>query len=215
MTLRLTLLSDGSSDRALLPILRWLLIARHRLPAGVEARWADLRSLARPPRQLHQRIEAALDFYPCDLLFVHRDAEGDPPALRAAEIDSALQKLRPPASPVIKVIPVRMREAWLLIDPRAIRQASGNPNGTMALNMPVPREVEDIADPKTLLYQLLETASGLGPRRRRRLKPEQRAFRVAELIEDYSPLLELPAFRRLDADLGCYLDDWKRRRRSS
>ena len=72
--LRYTLVSDGSSDRALLPILSWLLI-EHRVLCPIQAEWADLGRLRNPPKTLASRIEWSLDLYPCDMLFVHRDAE--------------------------------------------------------------------------------------------------------------------------------------------
>src|SRR4051812_26771422 len=90
--LRFTLVSDGSSDRALLPILRWLLIHRD-IRAPIVEQWADLRRLRRPPVGLTARIETALDLYPCDLLFIHRDAETAPREQRVAEDFSPLRDL--------------------------------------------------------------------------------------------------------------------------
>jgi hypothetical protein len=90
--LRYTLVSDGSSDRALLPILTWLLV-EHRVLCPIQAEWADLRWLPFPPKDLAPRIKQSLDLYPCDLLFVHRDAESRPYAQRKAEIDKALASI--------------------------------------------------------------------------------------------------------------------------
>ncbi len=52
--LRYTLVSDGSSDRALLPILSWLL-QEHRVLCPIQAEWADLRLLPHPPKGLTAR----------------------------------------------------------------------------------------------------------------------------------------------------------------
>ena len=71
MELNFTLLSDGSSDRALLPILTWLL-KEQRVMFGINPEWADLRRLPKPPKTLAERIVRAVDLYPCDLLFIHR-----------------------------------------------------------------------------------------------------------------------------------------------
>jgi hypothetical protein len=115
-----TLLSDGSSDRALLPVLQWLL--RAGSGRDFQSQWADLRRLRRPPKTLPERIQAALDLYPCDLLFVHRDAESEGWERRVEEIR---QHLRVPADQtVVCVVPVRMQEAWFLFDERAIRLAA-------------------------------------------------------------------------------------------
>jgi hypothetical protein len=73
---RLTLLTDGRSDRALIPPITWLL--HEKLPGiPVRPQWADLARLPRPPKSLDGRIKAAVDFFPCDVLLVHRDAEGE------------------------------------------------------------------------------------------------------------------------------------------
>ena len=42
------------------------------------------------PRGLSERIRAAVELYPCDLLFIHRDAEGEPPP-RMRNRDGRLQ----------------------------------------------------------------------------------------------------------------------------
>jgi hypothetical protein len=69
------LVADGTSDRVLLPILTWSL-KQHDVDT-VMAQWADLSRIHRPP-DLRGRLKAALDLYPCDVLFVHRDSEGQP-----------------------------------------------------------------------------------------------------------------------------------------
>jgi hypothetical protein len=130
-SIEFTLLADGSSDSVLIEPLAWLL---RQLGCGAaNGTWADLRRLRQPPKALRSRIEAALDLYPCDLLFVHRDAEKGPPEERIAEIDAARNGL---ATCAVPVVPVRMQEAWLLIDEAALRRAAGNPNGPMPLAMP-------------------------------------------------------------------------------
>ena len=126
--LRYTLLSDGPADKALMPILTWLL--RQHIPnLPIQSRWADLRRLPRPPRELHERIRESVRLYSCDLLFVHRDAEAISLEVRLNEIRQAVLNARVEneTSTVVCVVPVRMTEAWLLFDIDAIRQAAGNP----------------------------------------------------------------------------------------
>ena len=116
-----------------MPILNWS-VRRQGFAGPMSAQWADLRHLRNPPSELRRRIEASLELYPCDLLFVHRDAENRPIDQRAAEIVTAAEGLQ---FPIVRVIPVRMMEAWLLTDEGAIRSAAGNPNGTDPLNVPL------------------------------------------------------------------------------
>lgn len=110
---RYTLVADGPSDRALLPIINWVL-AGTPLTAGISEQVADFRHLTDPPTTLVGRIRRALLEYPCDLLFVHRDAEIERREVRTEEIRAASEAA--PVSMWVRVVPVRMTEAWLLID---------------------------------------------------------------------------------------------------
>jgi hypothetical protein len=191
--MRSTLVTDGRSDKVLLPILGWLLGQRTTVP--IELEWADL-----PRASLQERVQAAVALYPCELLFVHRDAERDPRARRVDEIRAALRGLDN-VPPAVCVVPVRMQEAWLLFDEAALRNAAGCPNGKMALDLPSLSRIEQFPDPKDRLYTLLRQASGLQGRRAKQFRPQVNAHRLSELIEDFSPLRRLPAFQALEAEL--------------
>ena len=200
--LRYTLVSDGSSDEALLPVLTWLL-RESRVNRAVQPEWADLRRLPGPPKSLPARIERSVELYPCDLLFVHRDAERGPHGIRVAEIKEALASALQSATvpPAVCVVPVRMQEAWLLFDEAALRRAAANPNGRVPLALPRLAELEELPNPKRALHELLREASELGDRRRQRLRVRACAKLVTQFIEDFSALRALPAFRALEADI--------------
>lgn len=200
--LRFTLIGDGRFDRALVPLLVWLL---HDLGVTVPVQpyWADLGRLPKPPRRLNERIVVALDLYPCELLFLHRDAEGRPASERRAEIlravRAAARAARVPAH--VAVVPVRMTEAWLLFDENLIRAAAGNPSGTDPLGLPPRSRWETIADPKQQLHQILLKASGLRGRRRAKFDASSASIRVAELASDFSALRTAKAFQELEASV--------------
>ena len=195
--IRYTLLSDGSSDRALLPILSWVLEQQIRCP--IQETWADLRHLPNPPKKLSDRIRRSLELYPCDLLFIHRDAEREPLQKRRAEISQSLEEAgQLGAIPAICVIPVRMMEAWLLIDDNALRRAAGNPRGRQVLNLPPGDTLEQVPDPKSLLYDLLRQASGLSGRKKKRFRVTENVQRVPAFIRDFTPLRSLSAFVELE-----------------
>ena len=200
-----TLLGDGSSDRILLRHLRWLLLQHVRLDVALQAQWADLSLEPSRPRSLVDRIEAAARLYPCDILFVHRDAEREPRETRDREVRRALEQFSDITG--VPVIPVRMQEAWLLFDLAAIRNAAGNPNGSLPASLPPLRRIEDNADPKTVLYELLRQVSGLSGRRLRRFQPSSHAIRVADFIDDFSPLRAVPAFAALEEDILKILEE--------
>lgn len=199
-SLRFTLLSDGSSDRVLLPMLEWLL--GECSSRTFQPQWADLRMLPIPPRSLAERVRTAVEIYPCDLLFIHRDAEREPRDVRVREIQ---QQIGTPGTPAICIVPVRMQEAWLLFDEKALRRAAGNPNGRASLALPEIDEVEQIPDPKELIHGMLRQASELPSRRLRRFNPAAAIHRLAELIDDFSPLRALPAFQALESDVRALL----------
>ena len=200
--IRVTLHSDGSSDAALLPIISWT-IHQPSPDRQVEIVWADLRRLPRAPTGLARRIESAVALYPCDLLCVHRDAENQDPLLRYQEIQDAIAPLRarPNFAPHVCIVPARMQEAWLLLDEAAIREAAGNPNGQMRLDMPPIDRIEHLPDPKQHLFELIRMASGLSARRRKRLPVTSHAYRVSSIISDFTPLRRLRAFNTFENDI--------------
>jgi hypothetical protein len=200
--LRYTLLSDGTSDRALMPILDWL-IEQMRNDWIFEANWADLRRLPRRPEGLVERLVAADELYPCEILFVHRDAERDPHEFRLNEVTQAwlrASETRQSTAQLVRVVPVRMQEAWLLIDEQAIRAAAGNPNGDVQLNLPRLRELEGLPDPKSTLHAALRQASGLHGRRLSKFAFRNAASRVTTFIRDFAGLRQLPAFQALEKE---------------
>jgi hypothetical protein len=211
--LRFTLLSDGPTDRALIPVLTWLLQAQN-VECAIQPEWADLGRLRGYGRlSLAERIRWAVELYPCDLLFVHRDAEREPRENRVNEILGALNRTRRGQrldNPVICVVPVRMQEAWLLFDSEAIRWASGNRTGRQPLSLPPIQSLEDVPDPKELLYELLRKASGLSGRRLERFDVSEQAIRVTSFVDDFSPLRVLPAFVALEQDIASLVreQDW-------
>jgi len=188
-----TLLADGSSDRVLEPILGWLLDEHCPHPYTI-----DYAPIKTGPLEL--RLAQALHEYPCDLLFVHRDAERIDPMDRQAEVDAAWSA-HARAARLVTIIPVRMTEAWLLFNEDLIRQAAGNPNGTMPLQLPRLARMELLPDPKETLFEALRVAAGRSPSRMRKFNPEVHRHRITEIASSFAPLRELAAFQRLEAQV--------------
>lgn len=182
-------------------MLRWL-FSSVGYSGPLDLDWADLGRHPKPLRRLPERIHTAVELYPCEILFIHRDAETATHRVRKQELATAIQKasLDEP-TPAVFVVPVRMTEAWLLFDEPALRFAAGRPSGRHALNMPKLQNLEGLADPKSALHRLLVEASGTTGRRRRRFPVHERVHRMAALIEDFTPLRALSAFGELEHDL--------------
>lgn len=182
-----TLVGDGPSDRSLLHPINWVFRStteRQFLPSF--ASYSELRTT-----DLALKVTRALDLFPCDILFVHRDAERvDAFEGRHDEIHAAL----PDGCLCVPIVPVRMTEAWFLFDENAIRGAANNPNGVQRLQLPPLRRIEAVPDPKATMFEQLRIASGLNTRRLRSFNEGRARARVAELIDDFSPLRVLRAF---------------------
>ncbi|MFH1985419.1 MAG: hypothetical protein ABIL58_26580 [Pseudomonadota bacterium] len=160
---------------------------------------------------LKDRLARGVQLFPCDLLFVHRDAETKTIAQRREEIKLAIDDIGEEVHriPYVCIIPVRMTEAWLILDETAIRLAAGNPNGTMSLFLPPINRVEKTPDPKKVLIEALKTASGLPPRRQKKLDISHLRVRVAELITNYELLQRLSAFREVERSVRQFASQWK------
>lgn len=196
---RITLLGDGSSDRVLLPILSWL-IRDIAGPIPLDSQWADSGQLGNNPSD---RIRRAVELFPCQLLFIHRDAE------RQEALDDRLDEIErmchgfpviAPGVTRVSVVPVRMTEAWLLFDEAAIRRAAGNPLGTEPLGLPPVRKLEQV-HAKEVLHKALRDASGTTGRRLKKLNIHRSLHVITDWIADYSPLDALPGFARLRNEL--------------
>lgn len=200
-----TLVADGTSDKMLLQPITWLLY--HHLPGWeIEVNFIDPNRLPHKG-SLADRLRSAVLVNPCDLLFIHRDAEGHSYEERQKEIEEAYAASGLDV-PYVEVIPVRMTEAWLLHDEAALRLAADNPNGKIVLALPSTKVVHQVNDPKKELETLLITASELNQRRLKRFKPRQRMHRLAELIDDFSVLRVQDSFFRLEQRII----DWKKQR---
>lgn len=198
MNARAALLTDGTSD---VPVGQHVARLARRYGCEMDVVAPDLSRLPDPPgRQVASRLEALFEFDDAfDLAIVHRDAEADDPGVRYAEITDGVAAARE-GLPCLPVVPVRMTEAWLLVDEAAIRLAAGRPEGRDSLNLPPPGEVEAIPDPKRILQAALIRASGA---KGRRLKAFKRDFgsqrrRLLEWLDHSGPVSGLAAWKGLE-----------------
>ena len=196
-----TLVTDGSSDRLLKPLIELLFDEHTELPYQVNC----AEGLPPSSEGLKSRIDAALELFPCDFLFVHRDDEGVGAAVRQQEIEANWSQTQQ-TTVLICVIPVRMTEAWLITNAKPIRWAVGNPNGTDVLDLPAAKDIESSPDPKEILFAALKAASGLNARRKARFNPHQFRHRVSDLTDDLAPLRLLASFIHLEAQVKKHLE---------
>lgn len=197
--LNFSLMGDGPSDKALIPIIKWAL-EHVGVEIAIQAQFADLLKFPNPPSGLAERITAAVEYYPCNILFIHRDAEKQEPQLRFDEIREAVETVGL-THPFVCVVPVRMTEAWLLQDENAIRSAASNPNGRARLNLPPVDRIERLPDAKAMLHDLLKVASGRTGRRARQFRIGHAATQVPHYMTNFDALNLLASFQVFLADL--------------
>ena len=202
MQISATLVTDGSSDAVLKSILEWLF--REHLPANtiVTLTIAALDRLPQPPRKNVDRFRTAWQLYPANVLFIHHDAENATYDARSTHTDKEMMEAFPQLPPYIKVIPVKMTEAWLLGDEAAIREAANNPWGSEPLDLPTKSRVETV-DAKKVLFAALEKASGLSTRRLKSFNVHRQRHRLAELglERNFGHLRGLESFDKLEAEM--------------
>ncbi|MFN4145546.1 MAG: hypothetical protein ACK4GN_06965 [Runella sp.] len=152
-----------------------------------------------PPKTLTEKILITIDFYNSpDWIFIHRDAENitDPIITRTIEIESAISAANIQNPPIhVKIIPIKMSEAWLLIDTEAIRRAAANPNGKVDIQLPSINRLETLSNPKDELFSLLKKASGLTGRRLEKFNVHHARYLVAQYIQDFNVLNNLTGYR--------------------
>jgi hypothetical protein len=190
-----TVVADGSSDEALMPLIK-LLLDEHS-PHPYRTSFANRRPSG---HNLLAKLQAASSDHPRDLPLVHRDAESRPPAERFGEIQRAMTQLDT-AIRHVPIVPVRMTESWLSTDERAIRGAVGNPNGRAPLEIPPIARVATV-DAKDALEKALEVASEYGARRLRGFVAANYRMRAAELTLSLESLRRVPLFAHFERELG-------------
>ncbi|WP_432085260.1 hypothetical protein [Streptomyces sp. bgisy095] len=156
--------------------------------------------------KLRTAQQLSQDGRPYDVLVIHRDSDREPPRHRREEIAAAVGEISP-GVPHVPVVPVRMLEAWLLLDHAAIREVAGNPNGRVTLKLPQPARVESVADPKKALKDAIAAASeerGRGLQRLQARFPANRA-RLLQMLDRNGPVTRLSSWQSFTNDLRAAL----------
>jgi len=202
MTVRALFLGEGSSDLGLrFPI--QALADSWGVPLTLTAPDLDRLGQGSAGGPLQQRLSRVKDLGGVyDVVFLHRDADNAGVEARKGEIASAVAAVYD-TSRTVPIVPIRMTEAWLLLDEEAIRQVSGNPRGRMALDLPTPKEAERIADPKAMLREKLAIASGQSGRRLLTVKKrfDQNRQQLLERLDPGGSVQQLVAWNSFVADM--------------
>lgn len=206
MRVHFVLVGEGTSDDGLVPHLENLCVD---LGADeVTGTTIDFRRLEQPVgHSVDAKLRAAMQLEPdANLIFIHRDADSSNSAPRYAEITNAVGAVGL-AAEWVGLVPVQETEAWLLLDERAIRLVARRPQGTRALNLPGPRQVESVARPKERLENALAIASELSGRKLEKFRrefPEHRRI-LLQRLAIRGLLADVSSWSRLETDLRAAL----------
>jgi Domain of unknown function (DUF4276) len=88
-----------------------------------------------------------------DILLVHRDG-----GRISDRVRTTLRSLD-----AVPVVPVREMEAWLIVDPEAFAKATGHPTSRLPADLPRPREIERVPDPKQIMHNIWISLLGREP----------------------------------------------------
>jgi hypothetical protein len=178
------------------------------LGVPIEVSRPDLARLPNPPgRDVTAQVRAVVPLAePIEVVFVHRDADRVSSATRKQQVLDAVAAATAEL-PAVAVIPVRMTEAWLVLEERPIRIVAGHPSGRDPLGLPGVARAEDDSDPKNTLKQALRMASSL---RGRRLRDFEHDFghhrrQLLERLDLAGPVCRLVSFQMFKADVEAAL----------
>lgn len=206
--LNLALFAEGKTDYALLvPLLRRLTEQVCLAEARGVVEVSEVSAVDTPPdcreaSRAARILEAARPFWggAC-ILFVHADADAsDHHRAMDERVRPGMELIRSRLSggACIAVIPVRMSEAWALVDGNALREAFGTTIDDARLGVPrEPRRVESMEDPSKLIM-----AAYAQLRKRARVED---CFQILGERIDLERLQRVPAFARLREDLRAAL----------
>ncbi|MBT2897831.1 DUF4276 family protein [Streptomyces sp. McG3] len=209
MTARVLFIGEGSSDNGLVPHIESIGV---RKGLDVSVTVPDFGLLRLPTgHSVPDKLRAARALGGSyDLAVVQRDADRGPAQDRKDEIEKAVDSEWPDLRHVA-VVPVRMLEAWLLLDEVCLRQVAENPRGRVGLNLPKGVAAETIADPKQLLKDSLARASEYKGRRLAQFQKRfsQHRLRMLELLDPEGPVTCLPSWRAFVEDLDAAFEALK------
>ena len=222
MRIQFLLVCEGSSDDALVAHISKLLIEHgvteadglpfHGQPHDTHSR-QEVEQSRETLSELAKKVKHGLKCFGApgqlpDLLFIHRDADhyrdtnAAGPDNRRNEIQAAMQSVSYPGLLYVGVVPVRMTEAWLLVDKCKIRRVAGKPDNRCNLDLPALGEIERMSNPKERLKEILLQAGSPSGRRRKNFKSKFGGHR-RQLIENLpvgGPLEKLPSWVRFRDD---------------
>lgn len=202
MRVRFLFIGEGTFDEHLVPHLRrCCILAGADEAEGLTIPFSRLGSHI--GHRITERLEVALGLEPnVNLLFVHRDADSTDSKPRYEEIRAAISTVANVPG-YVAVVPVQETEAWLLLDELEIRRVAENPKGTVALDIPTAKQVENISSPKEHLHATILKANDQTGRRYRRAKQKihQKCQLILDGLDPEGPVCEIPSWKRMFSDL--------------
>lgn len=203
LEIEFVLISEGPSEAPLVPHLERLCVESGASEAT--GSWFDFRQVPTPPGK---SVEDQLGYlirnteFDYDVVFVHRDPDSRDDEHIRDVIRRGIESVRA-GTVAVPVVPIQALEAWLLVDPIAIRRAVGNPRGPQELGLPRASRIEAVSEPKAEFRKATEMAAEeTGSRRKSLLKRFGKIRRaLLEQLDPGGPISQVPSWQRLVADV--------------
>ncbi|MDQ2810005.1 MAG: DUF4276 family protein [Chloroflexota bacterium] len=209
INLTLALYAEGVTDTGFLPVLiqrtvQQLLAERGRQTTDVSEPFVIDGNVHALPRQAERILAAARHAAGYHALLIHADADHPQPdrALRERVqpgIDLVQHSTEAVCRHLVPIVPVQTTEAWMLVDPDALRAVIGTAATNADLGLPYLHEIESIADPKQLLQQAVRIAE-VHRRTRRKIVVSTIYRPLAERLSLQS-LKRIPSYQQFVDDM--------------
>ncbi|WP_374979788.1 hypothetical protein PSGK_27235 [Pseudomonas solani] len=199
MIINFSFICEGSSDSSLIEHIKTILIECGASEVSGDCpNFTLLRNEI--GKDIKSRVDAALRLNSeTNLLFIHRDADNAGRDARLEEIRAATAHI-PGSIKIIPIIPVTMLETWLLADEELIKIAAENRNYTGDLDIPRIGRLENIADPKALLFEKIKKASEKTGRKLEKFNIYEARHYLVQNIEPHGPIRQLQSHIDFIAD---------------
>lgn len=208
MRLTATLIRDGKSDTGMLtPIISWLFNDLYD-DIILEMQSEDFKNVAYEIKvgDILEKIKYVGKEINPDIIFVHRDSEKQGYDARLAEIEDKIKNSNF-YDKIVRVIPIRMTEAWLLTDARAICIASGIKDKKkfkqVQDKLPKIGKIEEVSHPKMAIQDIIRELKKDKSSRNRGLPP---MALIADNTENFAALRNLSAFKKFEEEVKTFID---------
>lgn len=202
----LALYAEGRTDERFLPLIirrtaEQIILEQGKFPVDVSEPIVLRIKEPKPPNRAACVLRAACQAKGYHALVVHSDADDSKPERAMAErlqpgFDLVSKEKYKACRQLVPIIPIRMTEAWMLADVKALQEVIGTDLDADGMGIPKKaKSVENDADPKKRLENAVRNVEKHHSRRSRR----RRRIKLGSLYEPLGESISLESLKPLSA----------------